>query len=78
MTPEYAQIARALARCGVSFLPSSKDRRIILEIDAMRYNEQEKPLTRKQEGSLRTLAQKYRWQLPDEIVALAAKLEPKG
>jgi hypothetical protein len=77
VTPEYAQITRALARC-CTFLPSVGDRQFILEIDAMRYNELAKPLTRFQQKALRTLAQKYRAQLAAEIVALAVKLEPRG
>lgn len=79
MTPEYATIARALRRCTFvhGSAISQSDFGFIRSIDAMRYNEQAGPLTRRDEKSLRTLAQKYRRQLEPAIVALATSLEPK-
>jgi hypothetical protein len=82
MTPDYAQIIKALARYAI--VPSSlihfstQDVRFVRDMDAMRYDDRARPLTRMQEKSLRTLAQKYRAQLPAEIVALAGKMEPRG
>jgi hypothetical protein len=82
VSPDYASIVKALARYAI--VPSSlihfstQDVRFVRDMDAMRYDDRAKPLTRFQQKALRTLAQKYRCQLAAEIVALATELEPKA
>lgn len=75
MTPDYAEIVKALSRC--TFI-AGWEFQLVSDLNAARYNERARPLTGVQQRTLRQLAQKHRRQLPAEITALAAKLEPKG
>ncbi len=74
MSPDYATLAKALARC--TFVPGSWDKRFVERIDRARYDESARGLSPRQEESLRRLVQKYHRQLPADVVALAASLRP--
>ena len=76
MTPDEIRIGLAL-RC-VTFVPGTSVKRFAQSMAWKAENRPESPLTEKQSRYLKQLAWRYRRQLPESIVRLGLKPEPKA